>query len=91
VLFAKFVNGIMVRQVAYMVDHLKDIWGNKRMAKKPIRVFYSSLTQRFYATNRYKEISPGVIEATGEKFDVTNDIANLIAEYGIEFVEKTSG
>ena len=42
---------------------------------KPIHVFWSPSSRRFYASRAYKEIKPGVIEITGEKFDVTNDIA----------------
>jgi hypothetical protein len=55
------------------------------MASKPIRVFYSVLTQRFYATRAYREIKPGVVEVTGEKFDVTNDIAGIIEREGVTF------
>lgn len=55
------------------------------MASKPIRVFYSVLTQRFYATRAYREIKPGVVEVTGEKFDVTNDIAAIIEREGVTF------
>jgi hypothetical protein len=55
------------------------------MASKPIRVFYSVLTQRFYATRTYREIKPGVVEVTGEKFDVTNDIAAIIEREGVTF------
>jgi hypothetical protein len=52
---------------------------------KPIRVFWSPLTQRFFATRAYKEISPGVVECTGERFDVTNDIASIIEREKVEF------
>lgn len=55
------------------------------MASKPIRVFYSELTGRFYATRSYKETAPGSVMVTGEKFDVTNDIAAAIVERGITF------
>ena len=54
---------------------------------KPIRVFYSSLSGRFYASRAYKEVKPGIIEVTGQKFDVTNDIAELIARYQVTFAE----
>jgi hypothetical protein len=58
--------------------------------KKPIRVFYSELSGRFYATAHYKEhIHPDSkfshVTVTGEKFDVTNDIARAIKHYDIEF------
>lgn len=52
---------------------------------KPIRVFYSVLSQRFYATRAYREVKPGVVEVTGQKFDVTNDIACAIEREGITF------
>jgi hypothetical protein len=48
--------------------------------QKPIRVFYSTLSQRFYASNAYKEERPGIVTITGKKFDVTQDIARLIVE-----------
>lgn len=53
--------------------------------RKPIRVFYSDLTNRFWATRSFKELGNGVIECTGEKFDVTNDIASIIDERGLMF------
>lgn len=55
---------------------------------KPIRVFYSELTRRFYATQRYREIAPGHVECAGEKFDVTNDIAALMEQHRITFEER---
>jgi hypothetical protein len=62
------------------------------MASKPIRVFYSVLSQRFYATRAYREVKPGVVEVTGDRFDVTDDIAAIIQREGITFspVEPTS-
>jgi hypothetical protein len=65
---------------------------------KPIRVFYSILSQRFYASRAYKEVQPGVVEITGDKFDVTDDIAAMVIKHDIEFsslaphtVEKPEG
>ncbi len=55
------------------------------VASKPIRVFFSPLTRRFYATRAFREIKPGVVECTGEKFDVTNDIAAIIEREGVTF------
>ena len=56
------------------------------MAKsKPIRVFWSGLSQRFYATRAYREVAPGVVEVTGEKFDVTDDIGAIIERYQVQF------
>ena len=58
------------------------------MASKPIRVFYSVLSERFYATRAWKETKPGIIEVTGEKFDVTGDIAAMVIKHEIEFSPK---
>jgi hypothetical protein len=55
---------------------------------KPIRVFWSPLSRRFYASRAYKEIRPGVVEITGEKFDVTNDIAEQIVNHGLVFTPR---
>jgi hypothetical protein len=52
---------------------------------KPIRIFWSPLSRRFYASRAYKQIKPGVVEITGEQFDVTQDIAHLILKHGIVF------
>ncbi len=57
--------------------------------KKPIRVFYGHITGKFYATQHYTErIKDGVrhFQCTGEKHDVTQDIANIIVHEEIEFV-----
>ena len=53
--------------------------------RKPIRVFFSVLTLRFYATRHYREIGHGVVECTGERFDVTNDIAGIIEDQQLSF------
>ena len=60
---------------------------------KPIRVFYSELSQRFYASRAYKQVKPGIVEITGQKFDVTDDIARLVIRHDIEFtkVEEPDG
>jgi hypothetical protein len=52
--------------------------------KKPIIVLWSDLGQRFYATQQYKQ-KDGLVEITGEKFDVTNQIAQAIVENEITF------
>lgn len=57
---------------------------------KPIRVFFSTLTGRFYATRAYRIDNTGFVTVTGEKFDVTNDIAGLIEKHHIEFREIIS-
>ena len=57
-------------------------------AKKPIRIFYSELTRRFYASKAYREEGPGLVTITGEKFDVTNEIGALIEEHGVTFQKR---
>ena len=52
---------------------------------KPIRVFWSPLSQRFYATRSYREDPRGFVTVTGEQFDVTDDIARLILHHEITF------
>jgi hypothetical protein len=60
-----------------------------RRSPKPIRVFYNTRSNRFYATSAYRQ-EPNVVVVTGEQFDVTNDIAELIDRHQIGFkVEKT--
>jgi hypothetical protein len=58
---------------------------------KPIRVFFSTLSRRFYATRAYTIDKRGLVTVTGETFDVTNDIANLIAEHNVEFRVVSEG
>ena len=55
---------------------------------KPIKVFWNPLSQRFYASRAYKQIEPGIVKITGEKFDVTQDIAEAVVTQGITFMEK---
>ena len=57
---------------------------------KPIRVFWSPLTRRFYASRAWRE-RDNHIEITGQKFDVTQDIARAMVAYDIEFTERTEG
>ena len=52
---------------------------------KPIRVFWSPLSRRFYASRAYKEDPRGFVTITGEQFDVTNDIAALVLKHDITF------
>ena len=54
---------------------------------KPIRIFYSDLSNKFYATSFYKEVKPGIVEITGKKYDVTQDIARIIVGRGVTFTE----
>jgi hypothetical protein len=53
---------------------------------KPIRVFFSPFSRRFYATRAYKIDDRGIVTVTGESFDVTNDIAGIIERHDIEFL-----
>lgn len=55
---------------------------------KPIRVFFSPLSRRFYASSHYKEERPGLVTITGEKFDVTNQIGELIEQYDVVFKRR---
>lgn len=56
---------------------------------KPIRIFYSTLTERLYATKFYREDKNGRVVITGAKFDVTDEIGTLIDQYGIAFKKTT--
>lgn len=56
--------------------------------RKPIKVFFSPLSRRFYASASYKVLANGVVECAGEKFDVTDDIADLIRNNEVSFVER---
>lgn len=53
--------------------------------KKPIRLFWSPLTCRIYATQQWKESRDGYVVVTGEKFDVTNDVGRIVTEHDLEF------
>ena len=53
---------------------------------KPIRVFWSELGQRFYASRAYKYTIDGAVVITGEKFDVTDDIAQAVIKHDISFL-----
>lgn len=54
---------------------------------KPIRILYSPLSGRIYATTHYKIENDSVIVVTGKKTDVTDDIGFIIQKYGITFNE----
>lgn len=55
------------------------------MSRKPIRVFYSTLTGRFYASQHYREDERGFVVITGKKYDVTSDIGQAVTEHDLEF------
>ncbi len=57
----------------------------RRAPRKPIRVFYSILSERFYATRTYTIDDRGLVTVTGERFDVTDDIAGVVLKHDIEF------
>lgn len=58
---------------------------------KPIKVFYSEMSGRFYASRAYKEVRASsdriIFVITGEKFDVTDDIGYAVTHFDIEFSE----
>lgn len=53
--------------------------------RKPIRVFYSELSGRFYASQHYRQEANGVVVITGRKYDVTNDIGAAVTKHDITF------
>jgi len=56
---------------------------------KPIKVFWSELGQRFYASAHYK-IEGTCVTITGAKFDVTDEIAAAVIEHDITFSREGS-
>lgn len=56
---------------------------------KPIRVFYSRLDQRFYATRAWSVNSKGIVRITGDRYDVTDDIGSSVIEHGLRFSRDT--
>jgi hypothetical protein len=61
------------------------------MPERPIRVFYSELSGRFYATQRYRVDARGFVVVTGKKYDVTSDIGAAVVEHELEFTPSTGG
>jgi hypothetical protein len=59
------------------------------MREKPIRVFWSPLSGKFYASQKYKDNGDGTVTITGKKYDVTQDIARIIIEEEVTFHEKS--
>lgn len=53
--------------------------------RKPIKVFYSELSGRFYASNQYRQDTRGFYVITGQKDDVTDDIGRAVTHYEIAF------
>ena len=62
------------------------------MKRKPIRMFYSDLSRKFYASSSYKivkiEGDREFVEITGQKDDVTQQIASLIDAHEITFTVR---
>lgn len=56
----------------------------KKLKERPIRVFFSELGGRFYATQCYK-ISGSSVRITGKKYDVTDDIGAAITKHNLVF------
>lgn len=59
--------------------------------RKPIRVFYSPLSERFYASQHYREERTGAVVITGAKYDVTDDIGAAFVAYDLEFRPANEG
>ena len=55
--------------------------------RKPIRVFYSPLSKRFYASQAYRQKGK-IFEITGKAYDVTDDIASSMDTYGLSFSQE---
>jgi hypothetical protein len=52
--------------------------------ERPIRVFYSELSGRFFASQRYREEGNHIV-ITGKKYDVTNDIGAAVVKHELWF------
>lgn len=59
---------------------------------KPIRIFYSELGHRFYASRAWRIVKTTngkeIVEITGQKFDVTDELGALITKHNIEFTPE---
>lgn len=65
-------------------------------SRKPIRVFYDDIHEKFWATQHYKDITPkggevGIVEITGKQYDVTGDIARAVIKHDLVFQSKPKG
>lgn len=52
---------------------------------KPIKVFYSELSGKFFASQHYRQDGENTIVITGKKYDVTDDIGEAVLRHGITF------
>jgi hypothetical protein len=59
--------------------------GKKVKKKISIHVAWSPFSERFYAFRAYKRVNETSIQVTGEKFDVTDEIATAILQHNIVF------
>jgi hypothetical protein len=57
--------------------------------QKTIRIFWSPLSQRFYATRSYRDAGDGLVTVGSNNDDVTNDIVGLIKEHRISIADYT--
>ena len=48
--------------------------------KKSLHIFYSGITDRYYATRSYRLDGNGIVTITGQKDDVTDEIEAIIRE-----------
>lgn len=46
--------------------------------RKPLRIFRSMITDRYYATRSYKDEGNGNVTVTGAKDDVTEEIEAIV-------------
>jgi len=53
------------------------------MANKPM-ILKSPLTDRWYFVRAYKDLGNGVIEVTGKKEDITEQMQNILSQYGVK-------
>lgn len=53
-------------------------------------LYVGPLTNRIYLTFRYKQLAHGVIEVTGKKYDVTNQVGEVLAELDRRGLELTA-
>ena len=47
---------------------------------KPLMIFQSPITKRWYATKAYKEMDEGKFVCTGKKEDITDQIETIIEQ-----------
>jgi hypothetical protein len=60
------------------------------VSEKPPLLYLGPLSKRVYLTMHYKELAGGVIEVTGRKWDVTNQVGKVMAELDAEGLQLTA-